>query len=178
MRLTLVVLALAVGCTAVPVEGDPAAGLRRAWEQPMLAPGATCPVSTTTATPDPDTAPVLGGGPAGPITSARVEYYAPSEGNLLKTLDWGAQKVAWAVDPTVTEPVLVRGRRIDAPGRLGFDDPVVRELLLDPVTDASPGGWRQYPSLTRVRAPGCYAYQVDLSLGSHTIVVRAVGPVV
>jgi hypothetical protein len=176
MRLTFAALALITACTAAPVNDDPLARLRRPWAQPMLAPGTTCPVSTASATPDPATGPVLGGGRSGPITANRLEYYAPPEGNRFADPDWGAQKVAWAVDPTVTAAVLVRGRRIDAPGAVGFDDPVVGELPLDPAADALPGGWRQYPSLTRVKAPGCYAYQVDLPSGSHTVVVHAVGP--
>jgi hypothetical protein len=36
------------------------------------------------------------------------------------------------------------------------------------------GGWREAPSGLWVRAPGCYAWQVDGLTFSETIVVRAV----
>jgi hypothetical protein len=40
----------------------------------------------------------------------------------------------------------------------------------------SPDDWADYPSYTRVRAPGCYAYVVD-GLGVHKVIVfRAVRP--
>ncbi|MFJ2032794.1 hypothetical protein [Streptosporangium sp. NPDC087985] len=82
------------------------------------------------------------------------------------------------MNPALTTPVLIRGRQLDGPGDVRFDDPAVEELLLDPTKDALPGGWRDYPSLTRLRTPGCYAYQIDAAVGSFTIVFRAVGPVV
>lgn len=37
-------------------------------------------------------------------------------------------------------------------------------------------GWRDYLSFTRVRVPGCYAYQIDTARGSWVIVFIALGP--
>ncbi|GAA3095602.1 hypothetical protein [Streptosporangium carneum] len=162
------------GAKPYPVER-----LRRPWAVERLQPGAPCPVTTTTTRPDQALGPVQGGWLAGPVglgADGRLEYTAPGSGSRLADPTWAAQKVMWAVNPTLTTPVLVRGRRLDGPGVLGFDDPAVEELLLDPAEDALPGGWRDRPSLTRLRAPGCYAYQVDAAAGSFTIVFRAAGP--
>jgi len=46
--------------------------------------------------------------------------------------------------------------------------------LLKPT--ANPGhAWRQFPSYTRVRARGCYAYQIDGTNFSTVVVFRAGG---
>jgi hypothetical protein len=70
--------------------------------------------------------------------------------------------------------VLVRGRRLDGPDELRFEDPAVPELVLP--DDGRGNPWRDYPGYTRLRAPGCYAYQIDTRSRSFTIVFRAVGP--
>jgi len=36
------------------------------------------------------------------------------------------------------------------------------------------GGWANYPSYTRLRAAGCYGYQIDGTAFSRVIVFRAV----
>lgn len=72
----------------------------------------------------------------------------------------------------------VRGQRLDGPHEVRFDDPAIVELILEPGLDALPGGWRDYPSFTRLQAPGCYAYQVDTETDSTVIVFRAEGPTV
>ena len=192
-RFPILVVALVLvtaGCSASPAppaEGghgnagsDPGAQLRRPWAVERHQPGTRCPVTTETTRPDEDTGPVQGGWLAGPIGlgDGRLDYSAPDPGGAWADPTWAAQKVAWAVNPALTTPVLVRGRQLDGPGEVRFGDPAVEELLLDPAEDALPGGWRQYPSLTRLRAPGCYAYQIDAAAGSFTIVFRAVGPVV
>jgi hypothetical protein len=106
-----------------------------------------------------------------------LEYLAPVEGSDWIDQAWGGQKVLWAVDPAWRGPVLVRGRRLDAPGGLAFEDPAQPELLLN--TDSYQGrasGWKDNPSFTRVRAPGCYAYQVDTARGTWSIIFTARGP--
>ncbi|GGS88937.1 hypothetical protein GCM10010156_54240 [Planobispora rosea] len=159
---------------------DPAAKLRRPWPDSRLGPGERCPVTTGTTRPDPELGPLLGTGRVGPVgvgPNGRLEYEHPDVGNLTDR-SWGARKVLWAVDPGLDTLVLVRGRRLDGPGEVAFNDPAAPELLLDPAEDAKPGGWRDHPSFTRLRAPGCYAYRVDTEAGSFTLVFRAAGPVV
>ncbi len=105
-----------------------------------------------------------------------LSYIGPTEGNAVTDKSWGAAKVLWAVDSSVNGAVLVRGRQLDGPHSLRFNDPAAVELVLAPKTPIHPGGWRDYPSYTRVKAPGCYAYQVDDPSSSTVIIFRAEGP--
>ena len=156
----------------------PHAELRRPWAQVMIPAGGTCPVTTAVSQPDPGLGPLLGEGPARPAGLGRgavLAYVAPVKGSDWIDQTWGGQKVLWAVDPAWRAPVLVRGRRLDAPGELAFEDPAQPELLLntDPY-EGRPGGWKDNPSFTRIRAPGCYAYQVDTAGGTWSIIFTAV----
>jgi hypothetical protein len=139
-------------------------------------------VTTTNHKPDPGIGLVWGNGPAGPVglgAGAILRYVGPDASNAWTDLRWGGEKVLWAVDPGVSSPVLVRGRQLDGPREVRFEDPATPELVLSPGDGhAQPGGWRGYPSYTRLRAPGCYAYQVDTTEGTTSIVFCAVGPVV
>src|SRR5688500_1787737 len=77
---------------------------------------------------------------------------------------WFYAKVLWAGAPSFRGHALVRGGRLDAPGELRFErgpDPA-NELRLQ-TTGRSPdaSGWIDWPAYTRLRGPGCYAYQVD-----------------
>jgi hypothetical protein len=157
---------------------DPRAALRRPWVQPTVR-GGTCPVTTVVQRPDPALGPLLGTGPAraaGLGAGAVLEYTGPDRGDWTDR-SWGGQKVLWAVDPATEGPVLVRGRRIDGPGELAFEDPAVAELLLNQTAyEGQSGGWRDYPGFTRLRSPGCYAYQIDTRDGTWSIVFTAVGP--
>jgi hypothetical protein len=76
----------------------------------------------------------------------------------------------WVVDPVYRGPLLIRGRQLDGPNRLRFDKGVVppREIRIG--ASAPP---RQRPSYTRVKARGCYAYQVDGVAFTRVIVFEA-----
>jgi hypothetical protein len=66
-----------------------------------------------------------------------------------------------------------------ARGELAFEDPPQSELRLNTSSyEGQSGGWRDYPSFTRLRTPGCYAYQIDTSAGTWSIVFTANGPAV
>ena len=76
-------------------------------------------------------------------------------------------------------PVLIRG------GQLGGDNPVkfdggsgvlFPELQVPPQsqTGNSNGGWRTWGSGTDLRAPGCYAWQIDGTTFPYTVVFKAV----
>ncbi|HET8660684.1 MAG TPA: hypothetical protein VFM55_16980 [Micromonosporaceae bacterium] len=137
-------------------------------------------MTSRTQRPDPALGPLFGAGPARPAglaPGAVLAYLAPAEHSGWTDRTWGGQKVLWAVDPATTGPVLVRGRRLDGPEPLAFEDPPLPELLLntDPY-EGQPGGWKDYPSHTRIRAPGCYAYQVDTAAGTWSVVFVARGP--
>jgi hypothetical protein len=160
---------------------DPLLVLRRPWAHPTLAAGAACPVSTEVERPDPGLGPLLGTGPARPAglgAGAVLEYESPTVGSWVDR-SWAGQKVLWAVDPALSGPVLVRGRRLDGAGDLAFEDPARPELLLNTSSyEGRSGGWRDYPGFTRLRSAGCYVYQVDTTGGTWSIVFTARGPAV
>jgi hypothetical protein len=166
----LAALAL-VPATPARVLGE--AGLRRPLHLPHVAPGAPCPISHADATVDFarfGVARGLGHGPAYPIGMPRgVLVVVPASGADAGS-DWAGQKVLWFVRPRYGGRVLVRGRRLDGPGlvRFGRGSVPATELLI-------PAGTMERPSFTRVRASGCYAYQIDGTSFSRTIVFRATG---
>lgn len=162
--------------------------LYRPLRVPSLAPGNACP--TTAA--DSRTlgeivdwksrAPAWGAGPAYPLLddkngAAVLTFdYPPPEGF---GTEWGVAKFPWFADRTYHGRILIRGRQLDGPNEIRFEDGwpgftaekdlhPAAELRLD--DDASAG----HPSTTRLRAAGCYAYQVDGWRLSRLIVFEAV----
>ena len=81
--------------------------------------------------------------------------------------------------PAYRGPVLVRGLRLDRAYRVRFDQGNVprRELRIGSEETVSwpgqPHGSRGKPSYTRLRAAGCYAYQIDGTTFSRVVVFRA-----
>jgi hypothetical protein len=91
---------------------------------------------------------------------------------------WGGQKVLWAASPRYRGPVLIRGRQLDGSHAAGFgaDRVPVAEMQVLSAGAFSPGeppGWREWPSFVRLRAGGCYAFQIDGTTFSTVIVLRA-----
>ena len=168
--------------TSIPVRPSTASGsvavVHHPLHLPTIRPGQRCPVTLSRRQPDPALGIVQGLGPAGPVglSAHGVLHYGAPNPDRFVDRSWGGQKVLWAVDNSVDGAVLVRGRQLDGPHRLGFNDPALPELVLEPKPVSHPGGWRDYPSYTRLRAPGCYAYQVDTPSRSFVIVFRADGP--
>jgi hypothetical protein len=75
---------------------------------------------------------------------------------------------------------VIRGRQIDGPHRVRFalaDGKLVERLVFEAASSLARSrgaeGWRQSPTYTRLRAPGCYALTVDGSTFSRRIVFRA-----
>jgi hypothetical protein len=142
----------------------------RPLKLPTLTPGASCPRSPARQV-SPDFGLALGSGPVYPVglgADASVSYNtALSEGG------WYFIKVLWVGDPAYNGPILVRGHQIDGGAELRFEngaDPPA-ELRLDPAAGGwTASGWYNWPSYTRLRAPGCYAYQVD-GLSFSTVIV-------
>ena len=147
-------------CSA-PCSGSVPASLQRPLHLPQLAAGASCPVSAGT-------------GPVRPIGSAELSVSPFIDSS------WQGGRVTWASASTYTGPVLIRGGRLGATGAVGFGAghvPVDALQLLAPGMGAPtpPGGGREWPSFTRVQAPGCYGYQVDGTDFSEVIVFRVTG---
>ena len=148
--------------------------LRRPLHLPSLAAGARCP-ATPTRTIVPGLAAMAGDGPLYPLTSAgsggTVYYDAPSAAGPQGVV------VTWVAAPGVTGPALVRGRRLDAPGALGFGRDEYAELQLTPYDAGTPIGSTGYVALesdlTVIPAPGCYAYQIDTATTSSVVVFAA-----
>jgi hypothetical protein len=92
-----------------------------------------------------------------------------SEERMIQRPSSWAVATLWVSRPSYDGPVLVRGGRLDRPGRLGFGSGVRPrwELRLpaggpwpsQPVD--IPPSWRAAKIPTRIREPGCYAFQVD-----------------
>ncbi|MGI8427756.1 MAG: hypothetical protein ACR2OB_00255 [Solirubrobacteraceae bacterium] len=95
---------------------------------------------------------------------------------------WQGARVTWTANSSYQGPVLIRGRQLDAAGggAVGFGEGHVPydELQLNAPGQgaATPRGTgREWLTLTRVRSPGCYFYQVDGMGFTETILFRAVG---
>jgi hypothetical protein len=145
-----------------------------------LAAGEACPTSrlrTTSA----DFGPGLGDGPLYPIGFNKRGVlrfpYPPPKNSLFAGSAWGGQKVLWVSDPNYAGPILIRGQQLDGPNRVQFGQgsaKLLRELAFGRESaDNWAGGWRNFPSYTRLRAPGCYAYQVDGTGFSDVIIFKA-----
>ena len=127
-----------------------------------------------------DFGPAQGSGPVYPVGASTALSFLypvrPSQASWYPS-PWSGNKVLWVARPRYRGPVLIRGRRLDGPQELRFGDGHLpdRELRLARA-DAWTENWRgrQWPSYTRLRAPGCYAWQVDGRGFSRVIVFRAV----
>lgn len=181
MRTTCVVGLIAVGLLPVGAAqvdaSDPWAKLHRPLRIPRLAPGERCPVTSAQRV-SPDFAPAQGSGPVYPVGAAHGLRFIhpPTRDQLWYPTRWSGQKVLWIARVSYGGRVLIRGRQLDGPHELRFGDGQVpaRELRLHG-RDAFTENWqgRQWLTYTRLRAPGCYAWQVDGASFSKVIVFRA-----
>jgi hypothetical protein len=161
--------------------------LGRPLHIPTLPPGSDCP---TTAPDGRDLGSITGsglGGKAfglGPVypqlelldgkSVLRFRFPPPSGFGT----EWGVAKFPWLGDKTFHGRVLIRGRQLDGPNEVRFEDgspgftdagrlsPAAELRLENPV-----GG---SPATTRLRAPGCYAYQLDGWRFSRVVVFQGV----
>jgi hypothetical protein len=89
---------------------------------------------------------------------------------------WYSVKTLWFGQPSYQGPLLIRGRRLDASGRIVMGEaPSVIDPQLPPgptVNDVN--GWRTWPGATYLHAPGCYGWQVDGENFTRVIVFKAV----
>jgi hypothetical protein len=147
---------------------------RRPLNLPTVAPGSSCPTSGGKSV-SPDFGIALGDGPLYPVSfyPDGTYYYAGAtqEGG------WYLLKVLWISSPDYSGPALVRGKQIDGPNELRFGEGPnpQTELRLNTANsnNRTGTGWRDWPGYTRLRAPGCYAYQVDGNNFSRVIVFKA-----
>ena len=145
---------------------------------PVVKAGAACPSSSGTVLELPNASGVaLGQGPvrvmvvqAGDLTRGIVRLGASDVSG------WYGIKTHWTVSPSYTGWVIVRAKRLDGPGPVAaLGDAQVGALVIPPGAGPNDaGGWREQPSGTYVKAPGCCGFQVDGANFSNEIVVRAV----
>lgn len=155
------------------------ASLRRPLTIPTIAAGAPCPYSRVIV--HPAGTPVARGagsgpvyaGPYGPMDAFPFDLPpSPNQPDFAGST-WGGEKVLWHAGPSYRGPVLIRGRQLDGGHLVRFERGEVPSAEL--MFPAQPGnGWRDWPSYTRVEAPGCYGWQVDGTNFTEVIVFRAV----
>ena len=89
---------------------------------------------------------------------------------------WYYYKTLWAIAPTYAGEVVITGKQIGGDTELRFNPgarfPGQTELQLRFPPDDS-GKWRFGPSDTLIRAPGCYAFQVEGEGFKQTIAFEA-----
>jgi hypothetical protein len=156
---------------------------KRVWRQLStltVAPGAPCPVfkPRTIAS----AGPALGSRPVylhfgtADRSTLRMPYPAPDTSPAAGT-GWTLGKVSVLLAKRFHQPFVVRGRRIDGPGELGFSGGRGRrpfEAMQFPArgSTARVGSYRFWGLLVWATTPGCYALQVDGLSFSHVVVVR------
>jgi hypothetical protein len=162
--------------------------VQRPLHIPAISAGATCPRDHGHFI-DAAFAPGVGSGPVYAVgflgQTDGILPYAPPQNYHSAT--WGGEKTLWAIAPSYRGAVIVRGRQLDGPHEIRFDNGldehgVYWEATLQPFLRlmggekyATPGGnpWANYATNTRLEAPGCYAFQVDGASFSYLIVFEA-----
>ena len=152
--------------------------LRRPLHIPTTGAGTVCPATEQSGTlgdrgVDASSVPAFGPGPAYPALGndggKAVLWYrvgwAPYEG-------WEGTKLLWTV-PGYNGPYIVRGRQLDGPNELAFDQgPSWTNKLHGELRLVGPYSGLN-PAATFLRVPGCYAYQVDGRGFSYLIIFEA-----
>jgi hypothetical protein len=152
--------------------------LRRPLAVPTIEPGSRCPATEAVGTlgergnVDVPASPALGPGPAypglGTDRGRAVLAYLVGWGYE----GWDGTKLLWTA-PRYRGPYIVRGRQLDGPNVLRFDQgPQWSGRLHADLRLVGPETYL-HPAATFVRAPGCYAYQVDGRRFSYLIVFEA-----
>lgn len=165
--------------------------LRRPFRAQPIPAGAPCPTTFANGTlaehgivPPFGALPGWGRGPAFPTglgAGARPLFgfeHPPQPGSGWEASGWGGNKNIWVISPSYGGPVLVRGRQLDGPNEIRFENgrpAFTRESALHPSRDLRLHGPEPYgnPSTTRLRAPGCYAFQIDGRGFTYAIVFEA-----
>jgi hypothetical protein len=162
--------------TRTPVPDEWTALRQRPLHLPSLVAGAACPAEHARQV-LPPYGPGIGSGPAYAALGLDVGalgVLAIEPPSTFQSAEWGGSKVLWYVAPAYHGPVLVRGHQLDGPNEMRFELGNIPPLELDiGAGGTDPGGSSSLPSYTRLRAPGCYAYQVDGTTFTEVIVFPA-----
>jgi hypothetical protein len=167
------------GSKAARGAGDASwAELRRPLRVEPLATTARCPVTTARVL-SPRFARGQGSGPVYPVGAARgLKFIYPVEPTQgWYPSEWSGNKVAWVARKGFSGRVLIRGWRRDGSSGVRFGDrpqPQTELRLTFSAKDLGEGGWLNKGTFTRVRAPGCYAWQLDGLDFTRVITFRAI----
>ena len=147
---------------------------------PPVARGAACPASGGAIVTHPGMAGVaLGNGPVTAIVGQSGDLvHGIVDLASSNVAGWYGLKTDWAISPRYSGWVVVRGKQLDGNGPVAaLADATVGAIVIPPGRTANTfAGWREQPSGTYVKGPGCYGFQVDGSSFSEHIVVEAVLP--
>lgn len=111
-------------------------------------------------------------GPVRPVIAAPGARHGVAVFQGSKTDSWFGIKTLWYSLASYQIPVLIRGSRLDAPGRIAFGEAPTSGFQSD---TGSPyphvrGLMRSWPGATFVKEPGCYGFQVDgLTFSYHLV---------
>lgn len=118
--------------------------------------------------------PVMGFSVAPPAPRGVVDYRSyrpPTRRGFYRV------KVLWVASPRYPGPILVRGGRIDAPGRLSFKPGAPGGRKVKSLRFPSGSSvWRYFATATLIAHPGCYAFQVD-GRGVREVIVFKAGSI-
>lgn len=187
MDLRVVALVL-VGVLAPTASGAKAArsdqvrwsALRRPLHLPVVAAGAPCPLSKVDRRVPWQRIRIFGAAGIGPGPVYPGLGATSGLLNVVKDTQyggpWQGQKVFWYVAPTYRDRVLIRGRRLDGRGWLGFNGTRLPrdELRIEPYDTVSwsgqPARARGIPTGVRALSPGCYGAQIDGTTFSRVVI--------
>lgn len=148
--------------------------LRRPLHVPTIAAGSLCPTTAASSrgtlgqlTGELGSSPAWGTGPAYPFIHDASEapvitFRLPPQPGWGS--EWGGDKVIWLSSSAYGGPLLVRGRQLDGPNEVRFENGspgFTAQGALNPATELRFESGGGHPATTRLRAPGCYAYQLD-----------------
>jgi hypothetical protein len=157
-------VAVATAATASAAPGEGWKTLRRPLHIPRIEPGSRCPVTRAPRS-----------GRSYPLLSASavVRYRFPAlQGEPAYGSPWTSVPIAWRVTPGYRGPLLIRGRQLDGTHVLRFGPGQIPGTA-QWVPRSAKSSERTFGSLLRLRAPGCYAFQIDGLTFSRTIVFQA-----
>jgi len=165
-----------IGRNRVCPRGGVPSAFWRPLHLPAVAPGQACPVTRTRAMKGLGT--VYGTGPVSitHVNPWRVPF-PPQENSVAAGTGWSADKTPFVLGKRFHGSFAVRGRRLDGPGELGFSGPGGRRpfeafQFAEGRAGAEAAGYRAWPAVVWMTAPGCYGFQIDGASFSRAIVFR------